>query len=100
MKTYALNFAVGLAATMTGVSILKSITGSGSNNAGASAGDQVYQSPSYTSGSQIVQTPSSSSQSSTNTQASGPNQYQSQRRAVSHSKRADIFGEPNLSHGL
>ena len=92
-----MNFAVGVAATMTGVSILKQITGSGSNNAVAAnygtATNNGATNPTPEWGSN---TPNQSPPGPT----SGPNQYQNQRRAVGHSKRADIFGEPNSSHGL
>jgi len=76
-KQLALNFLVGTAATMAGVSILKEITGAFSKNNAASS----------SSTSSANQNPSTYP----STPQNGYGQYQNQQRAVDHGKRADIF---------
>ena len=82
-KKAALNFAIGIAATMTGVSILNWWKGSTSKS---SASSQSPTNPTTPTGSGMS-TPQNSGYQNTG-------QYQSQRRTVDR-KRADIFGEPS-----
>ena len=99
VKQMAANFIVGTAATMTGLSILKGITGSSSSAPVTSSTDSTSQNPQ----SQSTYPPSSTSTQSNQPQGYGQQyqgQYRNQQRGVDHGKRADFFREPHSSHGL
>ena len=100
-KKQVTNFVVGMVATMTGVSILKGIWGSGAGS-GSSAPAPIL----TTSTVPNDQYPSYPSTLQSGLPSSQYGQNQGQRRAVGHGKVADVFGESlswalsPRSHGL
>jgi len=95
LGSYVINFVVGTAATMAAISILKGLTGSGSNNSAAAAGSHgsTNQNAQYQSGYPQYQSTTTYPPGPTPTSQNGQTQYgqQNQQRAVGHSKRTDIF---------
>ena len=92
-RGHALNFLIGTAATMTAITVLKAMSGSGSTTAAAPSQDD--QSSSSQSSYYPTSTYPSTYQSGQNQYGYG--QYQSQ---PDRGKRADLFGEPHSSYGL
>ena len=101
-RQYLTNFLVGTAATMTGATILKWITGSSgfSSSAPSSSANQNSQSNSYPPPASYTSSSTPSGQYGSGVGAVGPGQYQNQQRDVDHGKRAGSFGELHSSHGL